>query len=190
MVRRLLLRLIVAATLAVAATAVGVSAGHATTTTTATESYNYDHLAAFAQRAFGSTVRRTVPSPGLPARSVSIRAVARAGVAAEGAAADAGALASAPNRIYSARVLIRAAEEPGPYHNFPMSFDEGVFGGSRTEIPGYFNQARPGLTNDSIQYRLPGSINGQDGTYEIFTRPSASGRTEVITHRFFNPTGL
>jgi membrane carboxypeptidase/penicillin-binding protein len=83
MVRRLLLRLIVAAAFAVASTAFGVPAGHATTTTTAPESYNYDHLASFAQRAFDSAVRRTVPSPGLQARRVSVRAVAGAGVAAE-----------------------------------------------------------------------------------------------------------
>lgn len=107
-------------------------------------------------------------------------------VAAEAGGAGA-ELASAPNRIYSARVLMRAAEEPGPYRNFSLSFDEEIFGGSRTEIPDYFNQPRAGLSNNSVQYRLSGNINGQDGTYEIFTRPSVSGRNEVITHRFFNP---
>jgi hypothetical protein len=43
------------------------------------------------------------------------------------------------------------------------------------------------MGNDSIQYRLPGTVNGQSGTYEIFTRPSVSGRTEVVQHRFFRP---
>jgi hypothetical protein len=54
-------------------------------------------------------------------------------------------------------------------------------------VPNFFNQARRGLSNDSIQYRLQGEINGRRGTYEIFARPSRSGRTEVITHRFFRP---
>lgn len=44
-----------------------------------------------------------------------------------------------------------------------------------------------GLSNDSVQYRLRGRINGRSGTYEIFARPSQSGRNEVITHRFFRP---
>ena len=43
------------------------------------------------------------------------------------------------------------------------------------------------MSNDSVQYRLPGEINNRSGTYEIFARPSQSGRTEVITHRFFRP---
>jgi hypothetical protein len=53
--------------------------------------------------------------------------------------------------------------------------------------PGYFNKPKAGLGNDSINYQLPGSINGRDGTYEIFTRPSVSSRTEVVMHRFFRP---
>lgn len=51
--------------------------------------------------------------------------------------------------------------------------------------PDFFNKAKPNLSNDSIQYRLSGSLNGKAGTYEIFTRPSVSGRTELIMHRFF-----
>lgn len=51
----------------------------------------------------------------------------------------------------------------------------------------YFDKAKPNLANDSIQYRLPGSLNDRAGTYEIFTRPSLSGRTEMIIHRFFRP---
>ncbi len=98
------------------------------------------------------------------------------------------AAASATNKIYSARVLQRMAEDPGPMHNFPGSFDETIFSqGTRTLNPGYFTKAWPDLSNDSVQYRLPGTINGTSGTYEIFTRPSASGRTEVIMHRFFQP---
>jgi RHS repeat-associated protein len=93
-----------------------------------------------------------------------------------------------PNRIYSAQELLRRVEEPGPFHNFPESFNDDIFErGTRTVVPNFFNQARPGLSNDSIQYRLGGEINGRRGTYEIFTRPSRSGRTEVITHRFFHP---
>lgn len=54
-------------------------------------------------------------------------------------------------------------------------------------MPGYFNKAKPGLSSDSIQYTFPGRVNGHDGVYEIFERPSVSGRTAVITHRFFRP---
>lgn len=37
------------------------------------------------------------------------------------------------NKIYSSRVLTRMADEPGPFHNFPGSFDDTIFsqGGSR-----------------------------------------------------------
>lgn len=93
-----------------------------------------------------------------------------------------------PNRIYSARELIRRAEESGPFHNFPGSVDDVIFSqGQRTTMPGFWRTPRPGLSNDSIQYRLPGNINGTEGTFEIFVRPSVLGRTEVITHRFFRP---
>jgi len=34
---------------------------------------------------------------------------------------------------------------------------------------------------------LPGSINGAEGGYQIFTRPSFSGNVELIMHRFFVP---
>jgi hypothetical protein len=74
-------------------------------------------------------------------------------------------------------------------HNFPESFDKVITGeGSRTVVPSYFNKPRPLLSNDSVQYRLPGAVNGRAGNYELFTRPSVSGRTEVIMHRFFRPT--
>ena len=55
--------------------------------------------------------------------------------------------------------------------------------------PNFFNKAKPNLGNDSIQYRLPGGINGRSGTFEIFTRGSTSGRSELIMHRFFRPDG-
>jgi len=96
--------------------------------------------------------------------------------------------ATQPNRIYSARELIRRADEPGPFHNFPDSFNKEIFeNGTRTVTPNFFNKARPGMSNDSIQFRLPGTVNGRDGMFEIFTRPSTSGNTEVIMHRFFKP---
>ena len=84
--------------------------------------------------------------------------------------------AGTPNRIFSARVLARSAEEPGPFHNFPSSFDSAIFSGSRLNLsPNY------------TLYSLRGVINGRTGAFEIGVRPSASGRTQVITHRFFNP---
>lgn len=82
----------------------------------------------------------------------------------------------------------RVVVSPGPMHNFQGSFDETVFSqGTRTVKPGYFNKSKPNLSNDSIQYRLPGVVNGRGGVYEIFTRPSTSGRTEMLIHRFFRP---
>jgi hypothetical protein len=99
-----------------------------------------------------------------------------------------------PRRIYSARELERRAQEvtitgrPGPFHNFPESYNQTIFEtGTRTRIANFFKNSKPGLTNDSIQYRLPGTVNGHDGIFEIFTRPSPSGNTEVIIHRFFRP---
>lgn len=79
---------------------------------------------------------------------------------------------------YGDRVLARAAEEPGPYHNFPSSFDQTILKGNREVVnEGY------------VSYTAPGSINGVKGVYEIGTRPTALGTGEVITHRFFNPGG-
>lgn len=92
------------------------------------------------------------------------------------------------NMIYSARVLNRAADEPGPYHNFPGSFDAVIFSdGARTVNPNFFKKPKPNLGSDSVLYRLPGEVNGRAGVYEIFTRPSVSGRTELVMHRFFKP---
>lgn len=81
-----------------------------------------------------------------------------------------------PHRIYSARELIRRAEEPGPFHNFPESFNTEIFRGNRQVI-----------SENYILYTQRGSINGVEGTFEIGVRPSASGRIEVIVHRFFRP---
>jgi hypothetical protein len=70
----------------------------------------------------------------------------------------------ATNKSYFNRALQRMADEPGPMHNFPGSFDETAFSqGTRTVNPGYFNKAKPNLGNDSIQYRLPGPISPPAG---------------------------
>ncbi|NEE04703.1 hypothetical protein, partial [Phytoactinopolyspora halotolerans] len=101
---------------------------------------------------------------------------------------SASSAAASSTKIYSSRVLRRMADEPGPNHNFPTSFDETIFSqGTRTVVPDYFNKAKPNLSNDSVQYRMSGALNGRTGVYEIFTRPSMSGRTELIMHRFFRP---
>ncbi len=98
------------------------------------------------------------------------------------------ATASGPNRIYSSRVLMRSAEESGPFHNFPESYNQQILNqGTRTVTPNFWRTAKPGLSNDSIMYRLPGSVNGVEGSFEIGVRPSVSGNTEVINHRFFRP---
>ena len=85
--------------------------------------------------------------------------------------------AQEPHRFYSARVLVREAEDTGPFHNWPAAFESEVFSrGTRTvKDDGY------------VLYELPGEINGTKGVFEIGVRPSASGRTEVIDHRFFKP---
>ena len=55
---------------------------------------------------------------------------------------------STPTRIYSARELLRRVEEPGPFHNFPESFNADIFkNGTRTVI-----------NDDYIEYVLPGEI--------------------------------
>jgi hypothetical protein len=78
-------------------------------------------------------------------------------------------------------------EDSGPMHNFPESFNPEIFQGSRTVTRDFFKVDKQALSNDSIMYRAPGSVNGKAGTFEIGVRPSVSGRTEVITHRFFRP---
>ncbi|WP_165952425.1 RHS repeat domain-containing protein [Kribbella albertanoniae] len=95
----------------------------------------------------------------------------------------------ATNKFHSARSLIRASKEPGPFHNFPESFDDVIFSkGTRTVKPDFYNKPKAGLSNDSIMYKLPGTVNGKAGNFEIATRPTVSGRSELIWHRFFNPT--
>lgn len=86
---------------------------------------------------------------------------------------------SAPNprRIHSARELIRSGEESGPHHNFPGTFDGTIFKQGERRV----------IKDDYIQYDLRGTLNGRSGTYEIGVKPSASGRVEVIQHRFFKP---
>ena len=80
--------------------------------------------------------------------------------------------------IYGERVIDRAVEEPGPYHNFPQVFDTDILrAGSRNVIDdGY------------IEYSIPGRVNGTNGVFEIGTRPTALGDGELITHRFFDPS--
>ena len=119
---------------------------------------------------------------------------------AEGAGTGgaAGTPGTVPNRIYSARELIRRAEEPGPYHNFPESFNEWIFKGNRTVVNDkYVVYTQRGsitapareevvqLSGGSVVIRHQAKV--VEGTFEIGVRPSASGRTEVITHRFFRP---
>jgi len=103
-------------------------------------------------------------------------------------AAKGAATATQPNRIYSAREFIRRADETGPFHNFPESFNAEIFqSGTKTVTPNFWRTAKPNMSNDSIMYSLPGQVNGRAGVFEIGVRPSASGNTEVIMHRFFKP---
>ena len=85
---------------------------------------------------------------------------------------------TSPNRIDSARELERRAAEPGAYHNFPEYYNAQIVGGNRQVI-----------SDNYVLYTQRGSINGVRGTFQIGVRPSASGRTETIVHRFFLPDG-
>jgi RHS repeat-associated protein len=86
------------------------------------------------------------------------------------------AVAGGDKFIYGQRVLDRAAEESGKYHNFPASLDGMILSGDREVVnEGY------------IQYTAKGAISGVRGTYEIGTRPSGLADAEVIVHRFFRP---
>jgi RHS repeat-associated protein len=81
---------------------------------------------------------------------------------------------------YGQRVLNRAIDEPGPYHNFPQSFDATIIeNGAQTVYP-----------NGYVEYTLQGSIGGEAGTYQIGTVPAPlSQGGQIITHRFFEPGG-
>lgn len=85
------------------------------------------------------------------------------------------AVGAGAKRIFSARVLERMAE--GPLHNFPQSIGDEVLARGRRTVK----------SKDYVEYTMPGVVNGKSGMYEIGVRPSASGRTEVITHWFFRP---
>ncbi len=107
-----------------------------------------------------------------------------------GAAGTEGAVSrSSAMRMYSARELNRRIDGRDLlYHNFPESFDDVIMGeGAVKTTPSYFNKSRPGYSNDSRMYTMPGSINGVNGIYEIATRPSLSGALELVMHRFFRP---
>lgn len=123
---------------------------------------------------------------------------------------DATGAANGPNRIYSARELNRRVEEPGPFHNFPEAINDDIFSGTRTVVsddyvlytepgsltlPGQpifgtrqtsigdnLNNPSGNKTREIVGYTPPRIVEGQ---FEIGVRPSESGRTEVITHRFF-----
>lgn len=72
---------------------------------------------------------------------------------------------------YSDRVAARSAQDTGPNHNFPSSFDSEIIQSGQKTV------GNSGYT----QYNLRGSINGKEGTYEIGVQ---NGQ---IVHRFFRP---
>jgi hypothetical protein len=95
----------------------------------------------------------------------------------------------APKGVDSVRVLERAIEEPGPYHNFPKLVDESIFEGERFEHPGnYIEYRQRGIVEGTSPQKSgpswrPGS-KGISGIYEIGVNPLPSGE-EMIVHRFF-----
>jgi hypothetical protein len=108
----------------------------------------------------------------------------------EGAPASSadGLVANGRSHINSTRVIERGAAEPGPYHNFPGSFDQAILEQGEQKVSvGFFQKAKAGYGASGVQYTLPGSINGQAGVFEIGTRLSTSGNVELIMHRFFRP---
>jgi RHS repeat-associated protein len=87
-----------------------------------------------------------------------------------------GLAARGPARVYSDRVIRRAAEAADLNHNFPRSFDESIFAGTRQVV------------NDNyVLYTQRGFINNRAGTFEIGVTPPVSGQPEIIVHRFFRP---
>ncbi|MCP3660558.1 MAG: hypothetical protein GY830_09710, partial [Bacteroidetes bacterium] len=91
-------------------------------------------------------------------------------------------------KIYSSRELLRRKAEPGPYHNFPESLNKTIFEkGERIIKPNFYKDIKPGFSNKGSFYKYPGKVNGKEGFYEIGTRFSSNGKTEVIIHRFFRP---
>jgi hypothetical protein len=84
--------------------------------------------------------------------------------------------AGLPTVVYSSRVLMRAAAEPGPMHNFPFTFDRVILARGWPRVQGLY-----------VEFALRGYVNGHPGQYELGGRWSASGQTLLITHRFFNP---
>ncbi|MGH7297511.1 MAG: RHS repeat domain-containing protein [Polyangiaceae bacterium] len=99
-----------------------------------------------------------------------------------------GLIANGRNYINSARVIERAAAEPGPFHNFPGSLDPVILEQGEQKLSvGFFQQAKAGYGASGVQYSLPGAINGQAGVFQIGTRLSTSGNVELIMHRFFRP---
>lgn len=107
--------------------------------------------------------------PALGARAAIGGIVGR--LAARRAAASGGGEVA---RIFSGRVLRRMTDDV--FHDFPQHMADDVFAGTRTVV-----------SDDYVLYTRRGVANGRSGTYEIGVRPSESGRTEVITHWFFNP---
>lgn len=77
------------------------------------------------------------------------------------------------------------------FHDFPARLDAEILGTTPIVVRDYFKKSKPGLSNDTKRFTKRGSVEVdgtvREGTFEIFTRPSVSGRNEVITHRFLNP---
>ncbi|MBX3263011.1 MAG: hypothetical protein KF782_25270, partial [Labilithrix sp.] len=70
--------------------------------------------------------------------------------------------ASGRRHINSTRIIERAAAEPGPYHNFPGSFDQLILEQGEQQLSvGFFRQPKVGYGASGVQYTLPGTVNGQ-----------------------------
>jgi RHS repeat-associated protein len=90
-----------------------------------------------------------------------------------------GAARTQPNRIYSARELIRRADEPGPMHNFPESFNADIFAGTRTVVsPNYVLYTKPGTIRipDLRSGFSENRRRGSPANYRIHSQPN-SGRS-------------
>ncbi|MFZ1971656.1 MAG: RHS repeat-associated core domain-containing protein [Candidatus Acidiferrales bacterium] len=87
------------------------------------------------------------------------------------AAAEAAETEATEGLEYSERVAARSAEEAGPNHNFPSSFDKEIIQNGEETVG----------SNGYTQYNLRGSVNGKEGTYEIGKQDGQ------IVHRFFRP---
>ncbi|MBY0229051.1 MAG: hypothetical protein K2W96_07220 [Gemmataceae bacterium] len=92
-------------------------------------------------------------------------------------------------RINSARVLLGGSGgDLKRYHQFPAMIEKWVLEGKGKKISdSYTLYTRRGTIQHVVVEGEKRIVRNVPGTYEIGVKPSASGRTQTIVHRFFRP---